>query len=143
MHLSSRPLHYPCKHVLKVISMTTGKPAPDIIMALGTWAGTEMGGLDQLQSTDDAMAQLKDNFMLSDAEVEKAHSDSTGKAAETETADKADSTAVVADSSAKSQLRWQCQMKSWRSFSKGSSLLQQHSQQCGTNWSATCGWRGP
>ena len=77
-------LHYPCKHVMKVISMTTGKSGPEIIMALGTWAGTELGGLNQLQSTDDAMAQLKDNFMLSDAEVGKAQPDSTGKVAETE-----------------------------------------------------------
>ena len=45
------------------------------------------------------MPQLKDDFMLDDTEEAEAQSDSTGKAAETETADKADSTAAVADSS--------------------------------------------
>ena len=114
---------------MEVISMTTGKSGPEIIMALGTWAGIELSGLEQLQSTDDAMAQLKDNFMLSDTEVEEAQPDSTGNAAEAETADKADSTTAVAKSadmvvSVKSQLRLQCQMKSWWSLSKGSSLLQ-------------------
>ena len=77
----------------------TGKSGPEIIMALGTWAGIEIGGLEQLQSTDDAMAQLRDSFMLSDTEVEEAQPDSTGNAAEAETADKADSTAAVAKSS--------------------------------------------
>ena len=84
---------------MKVISMTIGKSGPEIIMALGTWAGTELGGLEQLQSADDAMTQLKDNFTLDDAEVEKAQPDSTGKTADTETADKVDSAAAVADSS--------------------------------------------
>ena len=41
-------------------------------MALRTWAGTELGGLEQLQLADDVMTQLKDNFMLNDAEVEEA-----------------------------------------------------------------------
>ena len=81
---------------MKVISMTTGKSGPEIIMALGTWSGTELGGLEQLQSSDDAMTQLKDNFMLDDTEVEEAQ---LGETADTETADKADSTAAVADSS--------------------------------------------
>ncbi|KAL3131167.1 hypothetical protein ABBQ38_000471 [Trebouxia sp. C0009 RCD-2024] len=79
---------------MKVISMTTGKSGPEIIRALGTWAGTELGGLAQLQS-DECMAQLKDNFMLDDAEpAEAAQPDSTGTAADTEPAGK-----VVNDSS--------------------------------------------
>ncbi|KAL3158253.1 hypothetical protein ABBQ38_010504 [Trebouxia sp. C0009 RCD-2024] len=79
---------------MKVISMTTGKSGPEIILALGTWAGTELGGLAQLQS-DECMAQLKDSFMLDDAEpAEAAQPDSTGTAAETEPAGK-----VVNDSS--------------------------------------------
>ncbi|KAL3150070.1 hypothetical protein ABBQ38_013416 [Trebouxia sp. C0009 RCD-2024] len=87
-------LHYPCKHVMKIISMTTGKSGPEIILALGTWAGTELGGLAQLQS-DECMAQLKVNFMLDDAEpAEAAQPDSTGTAADTEPAGK-----VVNDSS--------------------------------------------
>ena len=40
-------LHYPCKHVMKVISMTTGKTGPDIIKALGTWAGTALSSCSQ------------------------------------------------------------------------------------------------
>ncbi|KAL3130609.1 hypothetical protein ABBQ38_008003 [Trebouxia sp. C0009 RCD-2024] len=87
-------LHYPCKHVMKVISMTTGKSGPEIILALGTWAGTELGGLAQLQS-DECMAQLKDNFMLDDTEpAEAAQPDSTSTAADTKPAGK-----VVNDSS--------------------------------------------
>ena len=82
---------------MKVISMSTGKSGPESLMALGTWAGTKLGGLEQLQLADDAMTQLKDNFMLNDAEVEEAQPDSTGEAADTETADKVDSTAAVAD----------------------------------------------
>ena len=66
---------------MKVISMTTGKSGPEIIMALGTWSGTEFGGLEQLQSSDDAMTQLKGNFMLDDTEVEEAQ---LGETADTE-----------------------------------------------------------
>ncbi|KAL3160825.1 hypothetical protein ABBQ38_009230 [Trebouxia sp. C0009 RCD-2024] len=79
---------------MKIISMTTGKSGPEIILALGTWAGTELGGLAQLQS-DECMAQLKVNFMLDDAEpAEAAQPDSTGTAADTDPAGK-----VVNDSS--------------------------------------------
>ena len=51
--------------------MTTGKSGPEVIMALGTWAGTEMSGLEQLQLAADAMTQFRDIFMLNDAEVEE------------------------------------------------------------------------
>ena len=56
---------------MKVIRMTTGKSGPEIIMALGTWAGTDLGGFEQLQSGDESMAQLQDSIML-DTELEGA-----------------------------------------------------------------------
>jgi hypothetical protein len=73
-------LHYPCKRVMKVIvmkviRMTTGKTGPEIIEALGPWAGTALDGFEQLQLEADSMEQLKDGFMLADddpAELDSA-----------------------------------------------------------------------
>ena len=46
-----KQLHYPCKHVMKVISMTTGKTGPDIIKASGTWACAALSSCSQKQKT--------------------------------------------------------------------------------------------
>ncbi|KAL0030210.1 hypothetical protein WJX77_003014 [Trebouxia sp. C0004] len=81
-------LHYPRKHVMKVISMTTGKTGPEIIKALGTWAGTALGGFEQLQSEADSMEQLKDGFMLADDDPAELNS----------TSDTADMVSAAADS---------------------------------------------
>ena len=56
-------------------------------MALGTWAGTELGGFSQLQSADGCMAQLQDDFMLDDAELQTAQPNCTSEASGAETAD--------------------------------------------------------
>ena len=64
--------------------MTTGKTGPDIIKALGTWAGTALGGLEQLQSEADSMEQLKEGFVLADddlADDELAELDSASETA--------------------------------------------------------------
>jgi len=62
-------LHYPCKHVMKVVSLSTGKSGPEIILALGTWAGTEMGGFKQLENDlpADSLEQLEEDFSLAAA----------------------------------------------------------------------------
>ena len=41
-------LHYPRKHVMKVINTTTGKSGPEVDMAMGTWDGTDLGGFGKL-----------------------------------------------------------------------------------------------
>lgn len=53
---------------MKLVSMTTGKTGPEIIKALGTWAGTALGGSEQLQSEADSIEQLKEVFMPADDE---------------------------------------------------------------------------
>lgn len=58
-----------------------------IIMTLGTWAGTELGGFSQLQSADECMAQLQDDFMLDDAELQTAQPNCISEASGAETAD--------------------------------------------------------
>lgn len=85
--------------------------------------------------------------MLDDAEVEKAQPDSTGKTADTEIADKVDSAAAVADSSevlaiSKEPAEVAMSDDKLEDFFQGlKSETQPHSQQCGSNWSATCRWQ--
>ncbi len=43
-------LHYLCKHVMKVVSLSSSKSGPEIIMALGMRAGTAIGGFKQLET---------------------------------------------------------------------------------------------
>ena len=126
-------LHYPCKHVMKVISMTTGKLGLEIILTLGTWAGSELGRFAQLQSGE-SLAQLKDDFMCDDAEPEAAQPDSTGTAA-----DNTSWQGGQALSDDKVNELYQALMSS--------SAAQSCGQSCGTNWSPTYGlqtvlWKG-
>ena len=51
---------------MQVVSLSTSKSGPEIRLALGTWAGTEMGGFKQLD-TDlpvDSLEQLEKDFSL-------------------------------------------------------------------------------
>ena len=73
-------LHYPCKHVMKVVSLSTGKSGPEIILALGTWAGTDMGGFKQLEDDlpGDSLEQFEEDFLLeadggTEAELDDEH----------------------------------------------------------------------
>lgn len=70
-------LFYPCKHMMKVLGMITGKSGAAIILAMGTWAGTALGGLKQLQDSTAAnsMARLAENFLL---DGEESDAPSTG-----------------------------------------------------------------
>lgn len=72
-------LHYMCKHVVKVISLSQGYTDAQIIQALGTRAGTSMQGLHKLHSNTagqpqtqvDPLADLEDMFALTSAEPEQ------------------------------------------------------------------------
>ncbi len=61
-----------CKHVVKVISLMTNRSGPDIVLALGTWAGSNRGGVKQLLQRDsseqvyDSFRQLTECFQLED-----------------------------------------------------------------------------
>ena len=65
-------LHYLCKHMMKVVSLSTGHSGAEIIQALGTRAGSSLQGLGKLQSStstqadssSDQMAELEGHFAL-------------------------------------------------------------------------------
>lgn len=59
-------LHYPCKHVAKVVNLSTSKFGPKVLLALGTWAGTHIGGFKHLENDlpADSIRQLKEDFQL-------------------------------------------------------------------------------
>ncbi|DBA98273.1 TPA: hypothetical protein ACH3X1_001194 [Trebouxia sp. C0004] len=65
-------LHYICKHMMKVVSLTTQYSGAQIIQALGTRAGSTLQGFDKLQcklsnqsdNSNDQMAQLEQQFAL-------------------------------------------------------------------------------
>ena len=59
-------MHYPCKRVITVVSLSTGKSGPEVILALGTWAGTDMGGFKQLENdfAVDSLEQFEEDFLL-------------------------------------------------------------------------------
>lgn len=71
-------LHYLRKHMMKVVSLSSGHSGAQIIQALGTRAGSSLQGFDKLQcntvtqtdSSCDQMAQLEQRFALSDFESE-------------------------------------------------------------------------
>lgn len=58
------------KHVIKVIGIMTNSSGADIVLSLGTWAGTSRGGIDKLRqhgnhdSQQDSFTQLVDSFGL-------------------------------------------------------------------------------
>lgn len=74
-------LHYMCKHVVKVITVSQGYTEAQIIQALGTRAGTSLQGLDKLHSIAasqspaetqlDPLAQLEDTLALTAEEPEQ------------------------------------------------------------------------
>ena len=63
-------LHYLCKDMVKVVSLTSGCFGAQIIQALGTRAGSSLQGFDKLQCNTvtqpdgscDQMAELKERF---------------------------------------------------------------------------------
>ncbi|DBB04166.1 TPA: hypothetical protein ACH3X1_013210 [Trebouxia sp. C0004] len=65
-------LHFICKHMMKVVSLTTQYSGAQIIQALGTRAGSTLQGFDKLQcklsnqsdNSNDQMAQLEQQFAL-------------------------------------------------------------------------------
>jgi len=91
-------LHYPCKHVMKVVSLSTGESGPEIILALGTWAGTEMGGFKQLENDlpADSLEQLEEDFSLAAAIGTEAALDDDTAAASIGTDTAENSTAAAA-----------------------------------------------
>jgi len=50
-------LHYLCKHMMKVVSLSTGHSGAEIIQALGTRAGSSLQGLGKLQSSTSTQAE--------------------------------------------------------------------------------------
>ena len=69
---------YLCKHRVKVIALATQCSKPAVVLFLGTWAGSERGGMSQLpqrntsaaQPEPDSWSQLADTFEL-EAEVQE------------------------------------------------------------------------
>lgn len=59
-------MYYPCNHVMKVVNLSTGESGPEIILALGTWAGTDMGGFKQFENdfAVDSLEQFEEDFLL-------------------------------------------------------------------------------
>ena len=54
---------------MQVVSLSTSKSGPEIRLALGTWAGNEMGGFKQLDNDlpADSLEQLEKDFSLAAA----------------------------------------------------------------------------
>ena len=69
---------YLCQHRVKVTALATQCSKPDMVLFLGTWAGSERGGLSQLlqrntsaaQPEPDSWSQLAETFEL-EAEVQE------------------------------------------------------------------------
>ena len=65
-------LHYLCKHMMKVVGLSSGYSGAQIIQALGMRAGSSLQGFDKLQcntvtqtdASDDQMAELEERFAL-------------------------------------------------------------------------------
>ena len=79
-------LHYMCKHVVKVVSMSTGYSGAQIIQALGTRAGSSLQGLDKLHNswhTDtavDGMTQLQERYALVSSDTAAKQTDQSRRA---------------------------------------------------------------
>ena len=73
-------LHYICKHMVKVISVSEGYSGAQIIQALGTRAGTSQAGLSKLhcnasrtqaETSTDALTELEASLALTSTEPEE------------------------------------------------------------------------
>ena len=70
-------LHYLCKHMMKVISVSTEYSGAQIIQALGTRAGSSLQGFDKLQcnvtaepcSSSDQLTHLEEQFALDKSDL--------------------------------------------------------------------------
>ena len=83
---------------MKVVSLSTGESGPEIILALGTWAGTEMGGFKQLENDlpADRLEQLEEDLSLAAAIGTEAELPDDTAAASDGTDTAGNSTAAVA-----------------------------------------------